>query len=74
MTSPFSVAELDALLADHQTLADVDCTIATIRSLGLEPRPDVIRHQAGINDIEPSRAELFVALIGRRLSSREQPL
>lgn len=59
---------LDDLLADHATRADVDHTIETVRSLGLEPRPDVLRQQAAINEVEPDRAELVVALVLRRLS------
>lgn len=65
---------LDALLADHDTLANVDGTIGTIRALGLDPRPSVIRQQAALNEVEPDRAELLVALIGRRLTSLEAPL
>ncbi|OYW98381.1 MAG: hypothetical protein B7Z14_14940 [Bosea sp. 32-68-6] len=59
---------LDDLLADHTTRADVDRTIETVRALGLEPRPDVLRQQAAINEVEPDRAELVVALVLRRLS------
>ncbi|MFC5392828.1 hypothetical protein [Bosea vestrisii] len=38
----YSPDALDALLADHDTLANVDETIGTIRALGLEPRPALI--------------------------------
>ena len=64
----FPMELLDDLLADHATRVDVDRTIETVRALGLEPRPDVLREQAAVNEVEPSRAELIVALIGRRLS------
>ncbi|MBR3190436.1 hypothetical protein [Bosea sp. (in: a-proteobacteria)] len=70
----YSPDTLDALLADHDTLANVDATIGTIRALGLDPRPAVIRQQAALNEVEPDRAELLVALIGRRLSSMEGAL
>jgi hypothetical protein len=72
--SGYTPEALDALLADHDTLANVDETIGTIRALGLDPRPAVIRQQAALNEVEPERAELLVALIGRRLSSLEAPL
>lgn len=75
MTSAtFSPAELDALLGDHDILANVDETIGVIRALGLQPRPDTIRSQAVVYDVEPARAEMLVALIGRRLSSQEGTL
>lgn len=72
--SSFSAAELDELLADHDTLANVDETVGILRTLGLEPRPEVIRRQAALYEVEPKRTELLVALIGRRLSSREGAL
>lgn len=65
----FSAAELDELLADHDTLANVDETVGILRTLGLEPRPAVIRGQAALYEVEPERAELLVALIGRRLQA-----
>ncbi|KRE13471.1 hypothetical protein ASE63_18535 [Bosea sp. Root381] len=74
MASSFSPAELDGLLADHDTLANVDATIGTIRALGLQPRPDTIREQAALQEREPAEVELLVALIGRRLSSLEGAL
>lgn len=70
----FSPAALDALLTDHDTLANVDATIATVRALGLDPRPDLLREQAAILEIGPGQAELLVALVGRRLMSLEAPL
>lgn len=72
--SSFSAAELDELLADHDTLANVDETVGTLRTLGLEPRPEVIRRQAALYEVPPERTELLVALIGRRLSSLEGAL
>jgi hypothetical protein len=62
--------ELDALLADHDVLANIDETIGVIRALGLQPRPDVIRQQAAVYDVGPERAEMLVGLIGRRLSGK----
>lgn len=70
----YSSDALDALLADQDTLANVDATIGILRALGLEPRSVVIRQQAALNEVEPDRAELLVALIGRRLNSLEAPL
>lgn len=74
MTSPFSPAEIDELLADHLTLASVDQTISTMRALGLEPRPAIIREQAALQERDPVEVELLVALIGRQLSSLEGAL
>jgi hypothetical protein len=70
----FSPPALDALLTDHHVLANVDGSIATIRALGLEPRPAIIRQQCALQDIDPSQTEFLVALIGRRLSSLEEAL
>lgn len=70
----FSPAALDALLSDHDTLANVDGSIATIRALGLEPRPTVIRQQCALHEIDPDQIEFLVSLIGRRLSSIEGAL
>lgn len=72
--SSFSAAELDELLANADTLANVDETVGILRILGLEPRPEVIRRQAALYKVEPERTELLVALIGRRLSSLEGAL
>jgi hypothetical protein len=65
---------LDALLSDHETLQNVDQTIATVRALCLQPRPDTIRQQAALHEVEPDQAELLGTLIGRRLASIETPL
>lgn len=70
----FSPAELDALLGDHDILANIDCAIRTLRVHGLMIRPDVIRHQAALYERTTEQAELLVALIGRRLSSQEGAL
>lgn len=69
MTRAFPNELLDDLLADHETRADVDRTIETVRALGLKLRPDVLREQAALNEVEPGRAELVVALVQRRLSA-----
>lgn len=70
----FSPAALDALLTDHDVLANVDGSIATIRALGLEPRPAIIRQQCALQEIDPGQTEFLVSLIGRRLSSIEGAL
>lgn len=69
MSRLFPNEQLDALLSDHDTRANVDKSLAVIYALGLEPRPDVIREQAAINEVAPDQAELLVALIGRRLEA-----
>jgi len=69
MTRAFPNELLDDLLANHAVRQDIDVTIRTVRALGLEPRADVLRQQAAINEVEPDRAELLVALIGRRLAA-----
>ncbi len=70
----FSPAALDALLTDHEVMANVDGSIATLRALGLVPRPAIIRQQCALQEIDPGQAEFLVALIGRRLSSVEGAL
>lgn len=54
-------------LDDHDTRANVEHSLAVIYALGLEPRPNVIREQAAINEAALEHAEFLVALIGRRL-------
>lgn len=71
MHCPFPVEHLDELLADHEIRAKIDSTLTTLRALGLEPRPDVIRTLGALHDLKPDDVELVVALIGRRLSSLE---
>lgn len=67
--SAFNPEDLDALLADHDTRTNVDHTLAVIYALGLDPRPDVIRNQAAMNEVPPDHAELLPALIARRLQA-----
>lgn len=73
-SSSFAPAELDALLSDHDVRANVDHSLAVILALGLDPRPEVIREQAALNEVAPDQVELLVGLIGRRLSTQEGSL
>jgi hypothetical protein len=67
----FSNAELDALLADHTVLSNVDAGLRTLAALGMVPRPDVVRQHAIRCDVRPDCIELVVALMGRRLAGSE---
>lgn len=67
MSRLFPAEHLDALLEDHEIHADVDRSIETVRALGYEPRPDVLRRQAALQELSPERTELLLALIARRL-------
>ncbi len=69
MTKPFSDAYLDGLLECHEVRQDVDRTIEVTRALGLDIRPDTLRQQAALHEVEPDRAELTIALVQRRLAA-----
>lgn len=68
MAMLFPAEHLDALLEDHEIRAEVDRSIETVRALGYEPRPDVLRRQAALQELPPDRTELILALIARRLA------
>lgn len=54
-------------LENHDKRADVDHSLAVIYAPGVEPRPDVIREQAAINEVVLDQARSLVAMNGRRL-------
>lgn len=60
---------LDDLLSHHEVRADIDVTIETVRALGLPLQPDTLRHQAALQQVEPGRVDLIIALVMRRLSA-----